>query len=499
MKQQKHEFTYEGKNRTIFKRGDKWSIRLYTAYGDRWISLKTGILGSAIEAAKAIIKANQTMKAEDFREALGQKSRPAQVPTLGSIIDAFSTCPLNIGGDSRYGYIWAMRTIIEWTLGKETDWKERPVSILDGDLVFNYRTEVTRRAIKDRATAADLERTQRSANSCLRQARALFSDHMLEYYRIKAGLLLPDLAGFRSAPGFRGTVKTDYQPPSDELIRTTLEELEVTRDLHPERYLACWLAIGFGLRKSEVSALKGNCFLEINGRHHVEIRAVSCRDGESDLTKNGTRAPRIPVANGAWPHLQTLIEPVPPGAYLIGGTATYRTETLFREVNAWLREVGFKTQKGFHELRAYAGCQVALRDGLLAASKWLRHESITTTQQFYGRYLKIQVSDNALALAPAAQITSFNGQQETGPESISLPTIGFTGAAASLGRGGLLKGSEHPNHTMQANFENMGEQLKIKTATGHYGAHQLKTVADRSLALRFSEVCTTGINLQLTA
>jgi len=392
-------FKFEGRERRIFKRGGNWSLRLYVDGKDRWISLKTGILGSAIEAAKNIIKAHRETRAEDFAAALGQ--RPRGEITVGNIVAAFNAAPLAIARGSRAGYLWALRSIIETVHGKEPAWTDHPLSILNGDLIFKYRKGIMATALAAGAGAAALERAKRSANSALRQARSIFSEHLMEHYRIEAGLSLPaGLSGFRSAPGFRGAVKTDYQPPDDALIQKTLGELEATRELHPDRYLACWLSLGFGLRKSEVSALKGDSFFEINGRPHVELRSVTVIGGECDLTKNGTQAPRVPVANDAWRRIGPMIEHIPAGHYLIAGTMTYRTEGMFREINDWLRALGWKTQKGFHELRAYAGCQVALRSGLLEASKWLRHESVTTTQAAYGRYLKIQVTDAPMSLAP---------------------------------------------------------------------------------------------------
>jgi integrase len=274
------------------------------------------------------------------------------------------------------------------------------VSDLTRDLVFRYRQAVQANA----AGEDDARRTQlcRSANTTLRSARALFSPHLLEHYRIIANLTLPDLSGFRDAPGFRGVSKDDYRIPSDDLVRATLADLEATRLTHPDRYAAVWLALGFGLRKSEAAAVRAGWFVRLNGRLHLELREVvqPGTPGQTNTaTKNGSISPRIAVANGAWEHLAPIVALLPPDRHVLApaGTDTYRADALFDEISTWLRGLGWETQKAYHEFRALAGCWVAMRDGLLVARDWLRHSSVTTTERHYGRYVRTCASDVPVA------------------------------------------------------------------------------------------------------
>jgi integrase len=224
-----------------------------------------------------------------------------------------------------------------------------------------------------------------------------------------ANLDLPaNLDEFRTAPGFRDVTKHDYEIPSDGRIQATLEDLEATKASHPARYVACWLAIGFGLRRSEAACVRRDWFRQIDGRWHIEIRAVAdALDAttERPVTKNGQVRPLIPCANGAWERLAPFIQDAtqPIDSYLIAGTGTYRREHLFREISLWLRRHGWQTQKAYHELRAWAGCQVGMAFGFDVASQWLRHGSIVTTQQFYGRYLNTlrKVDDRPAVTFPA--------------------------------------------------------------------------------------------------
>ncbi len=338
--------------------------------------------------------------------ALTESRLRAESPstTLGQVVAAFRAAPGDWTPHTRRGYIGGLRALVETALGAMPSWESRPIGTLNADLVYRYRQAVHREA----TGAGDARRAQlgRSGNTVLRSARALFSPALVEHYRREAGLVIPDLSEFRSAPGFRGVGKDDYRIPRDELISGTLTALESTRDTHRDRYLAVWLALGFGLRKSEAAAVRVSWFIRLGGRVHLELRAVvqpGTPGQESDATKSGAVAPRIPVSNGAWSKIEPLLAGMAPDAHVLApdATDTYRADALFDEIALWMRDLGWETQKAFHEWRALAGCWVAMRDGLLVARDWMRHASVTTTERNYGRYIRTQVSDTAPTLTPA--------------------------------------------------------------------------------------------------
>jgi integrase len=316
--------------------------------------------------------------------------------TIAQVIEAFQAAPGEWTPQTKRGYVGGLRAVVETTLGTDPAWDSRPVSALTNDLVYRYRQAVLRRA--GGADAARVTQLSRSANTCLRSARALFAPTLIEYYRRQCGLQLPDLSEFRSCPGFKGVAKVDYHIPSDALIRRTMEDLERTRATHPDRYASVWLALGFGLRRSEAAAVRAGWFVRLNGRIHLELREVvqpGTPGQTSGATKNGTICPRIPVANGAWEHLEPLVSALRPEQHVIApdGTPTYRVDHQFDDLADWLRALGWETDKAYHEFRALAGCWVAMRDGLLVARDWLRHSSVTTTERHYGRYVRTQVTD----------------------------------------------------------------------------------------------------------
>lgn len=369
-------------------------------------------LADAKRYGQALRKALADGRTADLSEANLRRS-PTEV-LIKDIVAAFEKAPGDWTPHTKRGYIGGLRTLVETVMGTEPAWDSRPLSVLTSDLVFRFRHAVQTAA----AGADDARKAQvaRSANTALRSARALFSPHLLEHYRFSASLTLPNLTEFREAPGFRSVQKEDYRIPSDELVRATLADLEATRLSHPDRYAAIWLALGFGLRKSESAAVRAGWFIRFNGRIHLELREVvqpGTPGQTSTATKSGAVAPRIPVSNGAWEHLGPIVELLPPDRHVLApmGTDTYRGDALFDEISGWLRGLGWQTTKAYHEFRALAGCWVAMRDGLLVARDWLRHSSVTTTERHYGRYVRTQVSDTAM---DTTVISAYAGPKTTG-------------------------------------------------------------------------------------
>ncbi len=336
---------------------------------------------------------------EQALAAITASSSVSTCPTLGKIVEAFRAAPGDWTPHTRRGYVGSLRVLVESALGNSPAWETRPASVLTADLVYKFRQAVHRA----NAAADDARKAQagRSGNTALRSARALFAPQLLEHYKVEGGMALPDFTGFRDAPGFRHVSKEEYDRPSDALIARTLEAIESSRETHRDRYLAVWLALGFGLRKSEAAAVRAGWFVRVAGRMHLELRAVvqpGTPGKESTVTKNGTACPRIPAANGAWDKLAPYLRGIKDDAHILApdATDTYRGDDLFDEIAAWMRGLGWETQKAFHEWRALAGCEVAMRDGLLVARDWLRHSSVTTTERNYGRYIRTQVTDAPL-------------------------------------------------------------------------------------------------------
>jgi integrase len=382
----------------------------------QWFNLNTHVRADAEKLAKDLLLARVQGRLGEAREAVrlrnpvqfhgaGQRRaiRPeAPQTSIGQVIESFRAAPLDITAYTRQGYIWALEKLITDALGESPVWTERKLSVLGEDLIYKYRASALRKA-QGRGDSA-MRRAKVSGASVMRQAKGIFTKHLLEYYRIEGKLELDmkAISAFKSGASFQGAFKNEYNPPDDATIARTFEALESSRDTHPDRYITCWLALGLGLRKGEIAGVRSDWFVTVDGLPCLELRAVIQRDGtESEATKNGQIAPRIQVVNGAWEKLEPRIKALPQGGHLISGDEVYRRDGNFREINRWLRAMGWQTQKAIHEMRAYAGCQVIMRDGIYKASQWMRHSSVAVTQKYYGRYLNNTISQGPMSV-PAA-------------------------------------------------------------------------------------------------
>ena len=160
-------------------------------------------------------------------------------------------------------------------------------------------------------------------------------------------------------------------------------------------YRAIWLAIGFGLRKSEIAAARRDWFHQVDG-------VMYCR---GDALAKNHKYPEIRAQLGAWPKLEPVLRDHAPDAPILTGTATERNEDTFRRISEWMRTLGWETQHHIHEFRAWAGCQIAMAAGgrgLLDAMVFMRHASYATTEKYYGHHMKIKLGEVQLSLPTIA-------------------------------------------------------------------------------------------------
>lgn len=268
-----------------------------------------------------------------------------------------------------------------------------PLTSLTARLIYDYKQAIDRQA----AAEDESRRLQlyRSANSVIIQARSVFTADFCEYYTQIGGLEIPAcLAAFRSAPIFKGCKKQEYTPPNDRVIAATfaaLARLE-TEDLN--LYKCMWLALGYGLRKSEIEHARNDWFITIDDAPYLS---------GDELAKNH-KFPRIRAQLGAWDKLAPHIKDKPAKDYVITGSDTERSDDVFRRCSLVMKSVGWATQHHVHELRAYAGCQVAMNSPrhIYDAQTFMRHASVTTTEAHYGHHLKRHLDEVKLTLPTPA-------------------------------------------------------------------------------------------------
>lgn len=354
----------------------------------------------AAEYARRYQQQVRTGRLETLRALQLRRTEPEL--TLGQIIKSFEAFAQveGLSPATVRGYRNCMRILVQGARGESTVLNEVPVSALTARLVYDYKAGVSQ--AEPEADDARRRQLEGTANSVLRQAKGYFSARAMEHYRIVSGFNLPaNIGAFRDAPGFSDTAVKEWSLPSDKVLEETFKQLKAKQESDPELFTAVWLALGFGLRKSEIAAVRAGWFQVRPQGVTLELRAtlVSGSVAEKESTKNGTVWPTVACTNGAWEHLGPIVAQLKAEDYLIQSpTATARCEEVFRRIGAWMTDLGWKTEKAIHEFRAYAGCQVARRDGIEAASRWLRHHSIVVTQRHYGRYLRPTVTDAPLAI-----------------------------------------------------------------------------------------------------
>lgn len=276
-----------------------------------------------------------------------------------------------------------------------------PLTTLTGELVYKWKQAILAEC-RDKSPE-DATRLCRSANSILIQARSIFADEARTYFERSARLKLPaGLVKFREEPGFKQISKTDYHAPAALVIAKTFEHLATLAPssiCHPpsspetqNEFLACWLALGFGLRASEISQAKKEDFQDIGG--DIAFRPPW-------FGKNKKTTPEVRVQLDAWQHLSPIITALPAGAFVLSGHLSERTSDVFRRISGWMRALGWETTHHIHELRAWAGSYIAdhaAGDGIRAAQIFLRHASYATTEKFYGHHRKQQLAKVTLTI-----------------------------------------------------------------------------------------------------
>lgn len=367
-------------------RSDTWMFKFKFA-GKQHTGFGYATKGTAEEAeraARAAIKAGKTVEVKALLNP-----RTIQKLTLADIQPhylAAPPAPRRASGHARECNLRRLHDLLRTAGCADPD----AVSLgeLTPGLIYRYRN-----AVEIRAAGEDESRRLqifRSANSTLRQARSVFSRDFLEYYREVARLSLTDISGFLKAPAFKGCRKDEYAPPNDVTVAKTFSALldMECRDLN--LFKACWLALGFGLRASEIAEARNGWFTVVEGSVYVA----------GDKLGKNKRFPRVRCQLEAWLQLFPYIEGRPGADYVLHGTPTERHDDVFRRISCWMRGLGWQTQHHVHELRAFAGCQVAMHSerGLLDAQTFLRHASVTTTEAAYSHHMKRHLSAVPLQL-----------------------------------------------------------------------------------------------------
>jgi hypothetical protein len=231
-------------------------------------------------------------------------------------------------------------------------------------------------------------------NTTVRNVRALFRGDMLDL-KFK-GLKLPPLDDLKRLPKLPQT-EGGFVPWPAGVWEQMLEDAEALRTSDPELWLVNAMQRFLGLRNRElwharrewITTAGDQAWIHIEDHHDEDEDETN--EASFEVLKHGRRRKlllndelkAVLLQRTGW-----LIAP----ELATNDDRTFRQDVrhhfIYRTHSKWLRKYIPKRRKSCHELRMYAGSLVAKQHTLEAASYFLGHTSIVTTQNFYWAWMK---------------------------------------------------------------------------------------------------------------
>lgn len=374
-KQQKSDqlvVTFQGRRYRLYKNraGESYSIRIQRHGKDIARSLGTPLADIARKQAIIFLKAAFSDTWEDQSDKLRQRS--ASMSTLGELLDLYKRgAPTEIGIKSSSAKRNAGQLLQIVAQARPGDPAKIPLDQIDEQLARDY--------IKEARAAG---RSEASIRSSINQARSLFAPKLLHFYREK--LQLPRILGFPLKELNLSGGSSGFVPiPEETIHRMEKAALDELRPVHPSAWRAYLLMARLGLRNSEVEAVRKHWFQDHQGGKVLVLRD---RPQEQFKLKNSLEG-TLGISQELWEQLtEGLLED---WDYILEErTPTGRHDTVYRDLNNFVRNYLPDRKKGAYELRKWAGSIVATRSGIYAAQQFLRHKSVKVTESYYATYLR---------------------------------------------------------------------------------------------------------------
>jgi integrase len=323
---------------------------------------------------------------EQHREQTG---RPSSCATVGELIDV-ATRLSSARPESLRAYTEALRRITAGILDlpparkfkpPQKSWRATvdatPLDRLTPAAFLAFKNKLLRTA----KTPAERDSRVNSFNSLLRNSAALCSQKIRPF--IAQEINLPQ------ALWFEGVAK-EKQPPlaykstidAASILAAAGEELAGTK---PEVFKALLLTLALGLRRSEADKLLWTQF-------DFEAGTLAIQDTEAKRLKSRDSAGVLGLDAELVETFQRFhrqrkgpfVLEVPPrsrgGSTRAGG---YRCTPTFKALIDWLVKKGVPARRPIHTMRKEVGSLIATRDGIFAASRFLRHSDIGITSRIY--------------------------------------------------------------------------------------------------------------------
>jgi integrase len=408
----------------------EWSIRFYRDGRREQFALGTPNKAQAAQKALEIYKHLETLEWEATLAKFKRGAEPAAPKndlTIGEFL-AELQAKTELKARTFADYAGSLRKIVADVTGiahgsagsqtKRDKWRNKIHAVklarITPEKVQKWKVEFVAQAGED---PRKIRNAKNSANSFLREAKALFSSKLLE---LLEGVILPNPLPFAGIKLY---------PKQSMKYRSTFDAMQIIKDAQnelgeqdPEAYKIFLLGLATGLRRREIDTLQWSAFRWDRSQIRIEpsewyglksqdsaddldvdpeIMAIFrgfCAKAKSNFVIESRVAPRLDVTT--WQH--------------------YRTTSIAERLIKWLRSKGVNTNGPLHSLRAEAGSQVAATEGIYAASRFLRHGNIQVTADHYlDKRKPITVGLGRLFAASNANVVPFQepeqlGESETG-------------------------------------------------------------------------------------
>ncbi|MEZ5326915.1 MAG: hypothetical protein R3F19_17845 [Verrucomicrobiales bacterium] len=280
------------------------------------------------------------------------------------------------------------------------EWRTRvdsvKISTLTPSLVQEWKQEFVAKAGRD---AIKSRQAKITANSILRNAKALFSRKLLPFLREEIELPNPlPFDGIVSET--TGSQRYRSRIDAGEILQKGMKELQ---EDHPEVLKILILAAVCGLRISEIDFLLWEAFDFTDAVLRVE-------DSEYHRLKSEDSAGEIAL-DDEMNRIFMAFHKVSEGEFVVEssgsisrspGSGSYRCRNHIDFLKAWLRDNGIVARKPIHELRKEVGSVIASEQGIFAASRYLRHSDIRITSSIYADQKKRVIPSIASRLSQSS-------------------------------------------------------------------------------------------------
>lgn len=384
-----------------------YSIQIAYQGQRQFFALDTAEKGSAAGRARKIYL---DIVAKGWEGALAihrpEVAKVKKFATVGELIEA-ATRLSSARAESLDGYGKALRRLAACVLEGKRKGKRTPAAIeekramidamplerLTPAAVLAYKNEW----LKGAATPQEKDSRVVTINSLLRNSKALLSKKVRPF--IEQELNLPPVLWFdgvpmEKEPSLRYKSKID----AGEILAAAQSELE------SEQLKALLLTLALGLRRSEADALLWRQF-------NFQAGTLELMDTEAKTLKSQDSAGEIGLDDElrnlfqgfyAARESESVLETPKRSRGVKRKSRSYRCDGTFNALASWLRLKGVSGPRPIHSLRKEIGSIVATRDGIFAASRYLRHSDIRITSRLYADLKKPVSAGLGAFLKPSA-------------------------------------------------------------------------------------------------